>query len=263
MGKRRQLVLINSVVWPETYPRTHPLLNSEGWFRRLVRSSALNFQAVPATDEAHRALEDDSVAGVILSGSTADAWSDAPTNRLLVDIVLEQSRRGVPLLGVCHGHQIIARALGAHVGPTITGPEVGLVDINLTSEGRADPLFGGLPSRFAVLQSHRDAVLEAPLGAAVLASSDSCHIQSFRAGTMWGVQFHPELPPESLALLWRLRLDDLSEAERSGLEPQLTSLMNAPARQTCLGRRVLRNFVNFCERGVAARGYQADLHQAG
>src|SRR5262249_3787722 len=71
-------------------------------------------------------------------------------------------------------------------------PEVGLLPVELTDEGRADPVFGGLESGLATLQWHGD-TFDLPEGAVRLASSPAYANQAFRFGRAYGVQFHLEV----------------------------------------------------------------------
>jgi len=103
-----------------------------------------------------------------------------------------------PMLGVCLGGQLLARALGAqvHLGGVA---EIGLTPIALTDAGRTDPLFAGLEDGFEVAEWHYDA-FAIPPGAVALAASATCAHQAFRFGDCaYGVQFHPEVTPGMLA----------------------------------------------------------------
>jgi hypothetical protein len=71
-------------------------------------------------------------------------------------------------------------------------PEVGLLPVRLTDDGRADPVLGCLPATFQTLQWHGD-TFEIPDGAVLLASSDPYPNQAFRYGNAYGVQFHLEV----------------------------------------------------------------------
>jgi GMP synthase (glutamine-hydrolysing) len=103
---------------------------------------------------------------------------------------------GTPVLGVCLGGQLLAKALGAHVR-RLPSPEVGWFDVELTGEAAADPVFGGLPARFSSFQWHTYH-FELPAGAVALARNDRC-LQAFRAGeSAWGIQFHAEVRQESV-----------------------------------------------------------------
>jgi GMP synthase (glutamine-hydrolysing) len=102
--------------------------------------------------------------------------------------------RKVPLLGVCLGAQLVAKAAGAVVGPAVK-PEIGWCDVVRTAD---DPLLGVLPRRFPAFQWHYYA-FEVPAGARELARSPVC-AQAFRLGeTAWGVQFHPEVTRDIVA----------------------------------------------------------------
>jgi GMP synthase-like glutamine amidotransferase len=104
--------------------------------------------------------------------------------------------RGQPLLGVCLGGQLLARAAGAHVGPAAR-PEIGWFEVELTPEGEADPVLGALPGRFEAFEWHSYA-FEVPPGGVLLARNPVC-AQAFRVGeAAWAVQFHPEVTREML-----------------------------------------------------------------
>jgi GMP synthase (glutamine-hydrolysing) len=101
-----------------------------------------------------------------------------------------QLERGTPLLGVCLGSQLIARAAGARVF-LASEPEVGWLPVDVTQAGAADPVVSALPSRFDAFQWHLY-THDLPDGAVELARSPVC-TQAFRLGSARGVQFHPEV----------------------------------------------------------------------
>lgn len=110
-------------------------------------------------------------------------------------------RAGTPYLGVCLGAQLLAASLGAEVRTGDT-PEVGVLPVEVTGPGRADPVFGVLGGHFPALQWHGD-TFAIPSGAAHLGRSAAYTNQAFRFGeAAYAVQFHVEVTDPMLAE-WR------------------------------------------------------------
>ncbi len=103
---------------------------------------------------------------------------------------------GTPVLGICLGAQLIARACGASVHKAAV-PEVGWSDVVLTRRGRADRLFAGIDKQLRVLQWHED-TFELPPKAVLLAEGGECRHQAFRVGNAYGLQFHVEVNGDML-----------------------------------------------------------------
>jgi GMP synthase-like glutamine amidotransferase len=106
-------------------------------------------------------------------------------------LIGEAVRAGTPYWGVCLGVQLLAASLGARVYPGDV-PEVGLLPVDLTEEGRADPVFAGFDERLVTLQWHGD-TFDLPEGGVRLASSRAYANQAFRFERAYGVQFHLEV----------------------------------------------------------------------
>ncbi len=108
---------------------------------------------------------------------------------------------GVPLLGVCYGHQLLGEAIGGRgTVRKAQGPEVGYLDIEMK---RGDPLFDCFPEVFTSFLTHGDEVVPAD-GFEVWGRSEACPVQAIRVpdAQAWGVQFHNEYPePEQMRLL--------------------------------------------------------------
>lgn len=105
--------------------------------------------------------------------------------------------RRVPVLGVCLGAQLLAKAAHAPVFAAAE-PEIGWHEVELTAAAKDDPVVGALPERFLAFQWHYY-TYGLPAGAVELARSHAC-TQAFRLGeAVWGVQFHPEVTEEQIA----------------------------------------------------------------
>ena len=107
------------------------------------------------------------------------------------EFLREALAQGVPVVGVCLGAQMLARAAGGWVGPA-PEPEIGWFEIELTPEGRRDPVLGVLPPRAEAFQWH-SYTFAVPEQGTELARSAAC-TQAFRVGSRaWGLQFHAEV----------------------------------------------------------------------
>jgi GMP synthase (glutamine-hydrolysing) len=99
---------------------------------------------------------------------------------------------GAAALFTCYGIGVVTRMLGGEVSrafPEDTGP----VTVELTSDGRSDPVLGALATRFTALTAHKEGTSALPPGAALLARNDACPVQAYRVGDrLYATQFHPE-----------------------------------------------------------------------
>ncbi len=103
---------------------------------------------------------------------------------------------GIPVMGVCLGAQMIAKACGKKVYRA-PEEEVGWCEISLTEKAREDYLFKDLPSPLTVFQWHGD-TFDVPDGGVLLASSEVCENQAFRYKNAYGLQFHVEVTGDML-----------------------------------------------------------------
>ncbi|MFB6109535.1 MAG: type 1 glutamine amidotransferase [Halodesulfurarchaeum sp.] len=129
---------------------------------------------------------------VLITGSQRSVYEDRPWIHRLTDWTREVHAAGVPMLGICWGHQLLAQALGGRV-VAMDEYELGYETIERTAKS---PLFEGIPETFVAFETHSDRVYELPAGAALLAENDR-GIQAFEIGSTYGVQFHPEYDRET------------------------------------------------------------------
>jgi GMP synthase (glutamine-hydrolysing) len=149
-----------------------------------------------------------------------------------------------PVLGVCLGVQLLARAADAWVGP-LPEAEIGWHGVELTDEGVADPVLGAMPRTFAAMQWHHY-TYAVPEGAVELARSATC-TQAFRLGdACWGVQFHPEVTQVQVEG-W---IDDMADRppDPEGLRAETAAHI---ARWNQLGRTLCGAFLEAAERALA------------
>ena len=186
--------------------------------------------------------------GVLVTGSPRSVVEPEPWMDAAASYVLDAARSR-PVLGVCFGHQLIARALGGRVERNPRGREAGTTEVQLTDEGARDPLFHGVPRTLSVQQTHEDHVAELPAGATLLAANEFSPAQAYAVGDATRcVQFHPEMDAERSRVLAEIRRERLDRQAPGGARHVLASI-----RVTRDAERVLTNWV---ERfvGAAPRG---------
>ncbi|WP_257300460.1 type 1 glutamine amidotransferase [Haloarchaeobius sp. FL176] len=125
--------------------------------------------------------------GVVVSGSQTSVYEDRDWIHEATAWVRRVHAAGVPILGICWGHQFIAQALGGRV-VDMGEYELGYRQVSRVGE---DQLFDGVPAQFVSFETHSDRVAELPPGAKVLARNDR-GVQAYRVGSSYGLQFHPE-----------------------------------------------------------------------
>jgi GMP synthase-like glutamine amidotransferase len=104
-------------------------------------------------------------------------------------------KKNLPGFGICFGHQLLGQVLGSTVVTSSDHTEIGTVELNLTSEGASDRVFGHLPKRFTAQTGHSDHVQTIPHGTVLMAQGDLLQTQAFKIeGTkFYSTQFHPDM----------------------------------------------------------------------
>lgn len=152
---------------------------------RRVRQTGVFSLIVPHTISAEQVLAHRPL-GIILSGGPLSVYAE---EAYLVDKELLEI--GVPVLGICYGHQLLAGMLGGRVERT-GDPEYGRTELRVEE---ASLLLGGSPARQDVWMSHADAVTSVPEGFKAVASTGGSPVAAMEDPTrgIYGVQFHPEV----------------------------------------------------------------------
>lgn len=159
---------------------------------------------------------------IVLGGSPGPGDdTDAPWLPGVRELMAQALEASTPLLGICLGAQLLAHVAGGTVREIAGGPEIGLVELQLTDEGRKDPLLGGIGDTANALQWHWLEVSSLPPGSTVLCSSTECENQAFRVGAnAWGVQFHMEALART-ARQWSLESAETLAELRIDAEPEI------------------------------------------
>jgi GMP synthase-like glutamine amidotransferase len=144
----------------------------------------------------------------ITTGSRHSVNDDEPWIRHLEQFVREVAEEEVPFVGVCFGHQLIAKALGGTVVKSERGWGVGAKEVQVREDL-------GLGSSYTVLTSYQDQIEDLPPGAEILGWNDHCPVSMVGVGeNMIGIQGHPEFDPTYS--------EALMESRRGGVIPEAT-----------------------------------------
>ena len=178
------------------------------------------------------------VSGVLITGSGAMLSSPEPWMLNCADWLVKAIAAGIPTLGVCFGHQLLAFALGGEIGSNPNGLEAGTINVEFNDRCERDALFGSFPESAYFHAHHYETIARLPVGAVVLAANAVEAYQVVRfANNAWGSQFHPEF---SVAIMHAL-LDEYA--------PRLTKLgydvmtIRNSLREARQGAILLRKFV--------------------
>ena len=162
------------------------------WFRQLgCQVSAYYFWGKP------RAVSLAKFEAVVIGGSPVSATEDIPWILQELEIIEQADRQAKPVLGVCFGSQLLARAYyGKHAIRRSARVEIGWHRVSQT--GHRDLLFEEIPVEFTSFQFHTEEVVP-QAGMQVLAASTGSEVQAFRVSEkpVWGTQFHFEVTPRS------------------------------------------------------------------
>lgn len=208
----------------------HGDTNTRRNFRRELDADLVEFDAT----ERHLPDSFDFDAAVI-SGSRASVYWDEdwiPPLKSWVDDAIET---GMPMLGICYGHQLLADVLGGDVRD-MGEYEIGYRVVEHTGESM---LFEGIDSEFTAFTTHSDEVAELPPGATSIAENEYSN-HGFRKGDVFGLQFHPEYDTDTAEEVTRGK--DLAE-ER--LQKVLDGINEENFTAACETKLVFENFTEY------------------
>ncbi|UPM42002.1 type 1 glutamine amidotransferase [Halocatena salina] len=173
--------------------------------------------------------------GVIVTGSAASAYWEEDWIEDTREWIQGAHERGLPILGVCFGHQLLASALGGTVA------EMDEFEIGYREVSHEDsPLFSGIDDRFTVFITHGDRVIELPDGGERIAENEY-GVHGFRVGHAFGVQFHPEYDMETAAAVTR-RKEFLGEDR---IESVLAGITDEQYAEACQAKQLFDNFTEY------------------
>ena len=213
---------------------------------RRVREAHVFSEIVPSTMPVDEILAK-RPAAVILSGGPSSVYAEGAPR-----VDAELFGAGVPVFGICYGHQAMALALGGTVAQT------GLSEFGRTPLSVTDPasrIFAGLPPALSVWMSHGDAVSEAPEGFVVTATTDGAPVAAFEdlGRRLAGVQFHPEvLHTEQGQRVLEHFLYDVAGLEPSWTSANIVEEQVAAIRAQVGGKRVICGLSGGVDSAVAA-----------
>ena len=187
----KRVLILDGSVHPDIY---RP---ADEW-RMLMEDVPSDVVHLPSGD---RIPEVSDYSHMIVTGSEASITEPAPWYERESRAIVEAEQKNLSILGSCFGHQMLAVALsGPEYAVSSKTPEIGWTEVEFTAE---DELFRGLPNPFWVFSSHFDEVRSPPAPWKTLASTDRCDVHIMRYGekNIWGIQAHPEIPPDDAIVL--------------------------------------------------------------
>lgn len=217
-----------------------PPLRSRGAFSQWIAQSA---ELLPQQCSVVNAFDGEALPavgahdGVIMSGSPAMVTERLAWSERCAEWLAKAHQQGMPMLGICYGHQLLAHALGGTVADNPKGREMGTVTVHLSESACDEPLLTDTPKQFGAHVSHLQTVLTLPPNATVLAHSAQDNCQIFRVGRSMGFQFHPEFDADITRTYVQERAEALLACGQNPNE------IHANVRDVSHPPRLLRRFI--------------------
>ena len=179
-----------------------------------------------------------SAKGFIITGSHSMVTQELQWSVKLEKYIKKIATKNIPLLGICYGHQLIAKALGGKSGYNKNGKEIGTVKIQKISSCKNDSLLKNIPTQFYAHETHYQSVLKLPHKAIILAKNTHESHQAVRFKKyIWGVQFHPEF---NVDIMGEYIFNQKKDLDKLGfnIDKLLSNVKNSS-----LSSKVLNNFI--------------------
>ena len=158
----------------------------------------------------------DDLHGLLILGGGQNVDQNHDWMRHEHELIRKAHDAGLPVVGICLGAQLIAQALGGKV-EKMDAPEVGFKKVRILQSGQTETMLAGVPWESRQYLSHQWQVTELPAGAQLLASSDACKTQCFKAGhRTFAFQFHFELDRPGIE---QLASDESKMLAEAGVTP--------------------------------------------
>jgi GMP synthase-like glutamine amidotransferase len=216
----------------------HVPFEGAGYLETALRDRGIPFDYADLYNSAAPTREPGGDQALVFLGGPMSVNDSLPYLRREEQYIRDAISRGVPVLGVCLGAQLIAKALGAKVQPN-RASEIGWFELQFTAAASGDPLFDGLHAA-KVFHWHSE-TFDLPPGAELLASSELCTNQAFRIGDrVYGMQFHLEVTPAMIA-------DWCLQDENCGDVRELTSIPDPYYDSARLAELAMRVFGSWCD----------------
>ncbi len=228
MSDRPRLALLNA---------SHSIHHTRRNFRRELDADVAEFTL---TEENYPVGFD--YDGFVVSGSASSVYWDEPWLPETREWLTEAIDRGIPALGICFGHQLLADVLGGTV-EDMGEYELGYRTVERTDAGRGDPVHGSLDDHFYVFTSHSDTVTELPPGATLTAENEY-GVHGFRKDRVFGMQSHPEYDIETARSVAEGKEDTdyVSDDQLSAVLANVTESNFSRAAET---KRVFDDFLGY------------------
>lgn len=193
-------------------------------------------------------------AGLVILGGSMNAHEDQKFSHLrqTVDLVREFHRKGKPILGICLGAQLIARAFGSRVYPHRV-PEIGFSPVYTVGKTPLEPwLQAYLAPGISLMQWHFD-TFDLPVGATLLMTNQICENQAYRiSDNVYGFQFHFEVTPE-IVMDWLADKGEWVEQHYPQLDSEVTKQVQLYAQQSAeFAKEVAQAWLSLTLQPVAA-----------